>query len=110
MTTMAIGSEEELVEAQLRDRRARLALSLTRYMAWSVSAIIIAPIILWFFAREHYRFLMIIGPVALVAGSAWLYPAFHRRGQAVTGARFFLVSLLVVTVAALPVIVHEEIV
>jgi len=105
MVTVTIEAEEEkLVEEQIRARRAQLALTITRYVAWGGAIFLVLSAMAWVFYRGYNQLLAYaVILVPLVAG-AWLYPVFHRRGRVVVGVYLFILPVLLFA-ALLPVLV-----
>lgn len=85
---------EQRVENEIRERRARLALNLTKYVAWATGAVVIVAVITWLFFREYAQFLGIAFSAALAWVGMMLYPVFYRRGQVNLGTYLALVPLL----------------
>jgi methyl-accepting chemotaxis protein len=105
MVTVTIEADQEkLVEEQIRARRAQLALTITRYVAWGGTIFLVLSAMAWVFYREYNQLLAYaVILVPLVAG-AWLYPMFHRRGRVVLGVYLFILPVLLFA-ALLPVLV-----
>jgi methyl-accepting chemotaxis protein len=86
--------EEKPVEAEIRDRRAQLALKLTTYLAWAAGIATIAIIITGMFSQKYPQLLVTAFFTALVTAGTGLYPVFHRRGRVTTGIHLALGSFL----------------
>jgi methyl-accepting chemotaxis protein len=100
MAAMTVGPEEEkLVEAQIRARRARFALTFTKYVVWGATLAGVSLIILWFVFPQYSQLLVVNVPLILLVVSGLMYPVFHRRGQTTIGIHVCLVAFLVAVVA-----------
>jgi methyl-accepting chemotaxis protein len=107
MTVVAAESgKAEVVESQLRDRRAHFALGLSRYVAWAAAALAVATLILGVLTRRR-DWLFGSTPLLLqLAVCSGLYPVLHRRGRTALAA-FLIILSLEVTLAGSFVLSRE---
>ncbi len=95
MQTVTIGPEEEkTIHTQALNRRAELALNVSRIVRWIGLCFMILLSILWLFFRQYIQLLAIAALVLLPIIGAWLYLIFHRRRQVKFGTILFLLSIL----------------
>jgi methyl-accepting chemotaxis protein len=107
MTTT--GSEEEKrLNEQILARRAQFALDLTGYVAWGAAILAIILLVTWLFSRQYIQLLGCAPFLVLLTAGAGMYPVFHRRGRATTGAYLTLGSLLLTCVACFVLVPEAE--
>jgi methyl-accepting chemotaxis protein len=91
--------EEKRVNEQILARRAQFALDLTGYVTWGAAILAVAAVITWLFSRQYIQLLGVALFLVLLTAGAGVYPVFHRRGQAATGAYLTLGPLLLTCAA-----------
>jgi methyl-accepting chemotaxis protein len=105
MATVTMEPEEEkMLEAQIQDRRAQLALNTTRYVAWGAALFMALSVIGWLFFRQYTQLLAYAALLVPLAAGAGLYPMFHQRNQVTVGMYLFLIPVLLFA-AVLPLLV-----
>lgn len=96
--------EEKLLEAQIHARRAQLALTITKYVAWGATIFLILSAMAWVFYRQYNQLLAYAVLLAPLTAGAWLYPVFHRQDRGVLGVYLFILPVLLFA-AVLPLLV-----
>ncbi len=106
MTEVTRSEAEKSAALGLQDRRAELALDLTKYVQWATLFCGIVIAIGWLFARQYIQLLVSDSIVGLFAAGALAYPRFYRQGQAKLGMYLVLVPALL-TCAVVPLLIPE---
>jgi methyl-accepting chemotaxis protein len=99
--TMNGAEEERLVEAEIRGRRARFALSYTRYIAVGAGVIAIIALVVGLLSPQFPQLFGVALFAAITTAGNGLYSVFHRRGQMVIGASLAIGSVLPAAAACL---------
>jgi len=81
-------------DAEIRARRAELALTTSRYMTKAMIVVTALTVILWLFFRQYTQLLAGAGLMVLVIVGTGLYPTLDRRGKPTIGVYLMLISFL----------------
>ncbi|HSJ57049.1 MAG TPA: methyl-accepting chemotaxis protein [Anaerolineae bacterium] len=89
------------MEKEIRNRRARFALTFSRYLAWATVITALAILAVWLLYPAYGQLLLVLIPLFLVAAASGAYPAHYHRGRAALACHLFLLSLLILLGAGL---------
>jgi methyl-accepting chemotaxis protein len=101
MVARTRAEDESWVEAEIRERRARFALSLTRYIVGTAGLVMVITTIVGLLAPQFPQLFGAALFSAITAAVNGLYPVFHRRGQMTAGAGLAAGSMLLAAAAGL---------
>jgi methyl-accepting chemotaxis protein len=93
--------DESWAEAGIRERRARFALSFTRYVAVAGGIVMAITAIMGLLSPQFPQFFGVALSTAIAGVGNGLYSVFHRRGQMAVGASLAIGSALLAAVAGL---------
>jgi methyl-accepting chemotaxis protein len=97
---------ERLAALGVQDRRAELALDITKYVGWAALSVVVLLAIGWLFSRQYTQLLVSILFVGLLVAGMLAYPRFYRQRQVKLGIYLALVSFLLALVAV-PLLIPE---
>jgi methyl-accepting chemotaxis protein len=100
MTEITNTKDEKVVHAQLRARRAQLALTMSRYLTWTAVSIFVLVLVASLFFQQYPQLPIYSAVLLTMSVSCGVYPLFHRRNQATIGAYTFIITILVGVFAA----------